>query len=126
MNNTVKNILLLAVVLVLSYFTAVYFGALYDLLVPSQVDTIWIGTTRSWQFIIGLPFSYIFFLTLFIETFGSGNKRKWMWWLLVPGMIFFAIGGIKYIYPPIVMGLIAFGLATLFRKMFKDNKFLQS
>lgn len=121
MKNFLKNVFLLIFVLVLSYYTASYFGAIYNLLTPSQVGTTWIGTERSWQFAIGLPLGYIFILTFVFQIFGFGNRNKWMWWLLVPVMIFFAIGGVKYIYVPFAVWLIAFGLTILVRKISRLN-----
>ncbi len=119
MNGAIKNILLLVVVLALSYFTAQYFGILYDYFIPGSLgDTAWIGTTSAWQSLIGTPFSYIFFTTLLFQSFGFGNRNKWTGWLLVPAMLFFASGDLKHIYLPIILGLIAWGLAILIQKIF--------
>jgi len=120
MNNIVKNILLLIVVFVLSYFTAPYFGAVYDNFIPGSLDAgAWIGTLEAWQSIIGFPFAYIFFTTLLFQSLGFGNRNKWTLWLLVPVLLFFASGDIQHIYLPIILGLIAFGLAWIIRKILK-------
>jgi len=37
----------------------------------------------------------------------------------MPALLFFLIGDIAHIYLPIILGLIAFGLAYLLRKIFK-------
>ena len=120
MNNIVKNSLLFLVVLALSYFTAEYSGMLYDNFTPGSLgDESWIGTTRAWQSLIGIPFAYIFFTVLAFKLFGAGNRNKWIGWLLVPALLFFGSGDLKHIYLPITLGFIAFGLATLLRKVFK-------
>ena len=120
MNNFIKNLSLLVAVLVLSYLLAVYFGSMYDYLTPGSLgDTAWIGTTSAWQSMIGFPFAYIFFTTLLLQSFGFGNRNKWTLWFLAPALLFFASGDLKHIYLPIILALIAFGLATLIRKIFK-------
>lgn len=112
-----RNILLLVVVLILSYFTSLYFGILYDYFVPGSLDSgAWIGTLEAWQAIIGAPFAYIFFLILIFQVFAWGNRDKWTGWLLAPALLFFAAGDLKHIYLPIALALIAFGLAKLVRK----------
>lgn len=126
MNNFIKNILLLIVVLVLSYFTAQYFGSWYDGFSPLYDSSFFPLPKEVLINTAGFPFAFIFFTVLLFKLFGSGNKNKWIGWLLVPALLFFASGDLKHIYLPITLALIALGLATLLRKMFKDNKFLQS
>lgn len=119
--NTIKNLGLLVVVLVLSYFTANYFGSWYDHFSP-QYDDSWFSLTKQELiFITGIPFSYIFFLIPLFELFASGNKKNWIIWLLVPPFLYFASGDIKHIYLPILLGIIAWGLAALLQKIFKRN-----
>ena len=121
MKNLFKNIFLLIVVLVLSYFTANYFGAIYDKFVPQYEDSI-LGVPKTGIiFLTGLPFAYIFFTILLFKLFGFGNKNKWIIWLLVPALLFFGSGDIKHLYLPILLGLIALGLSTLLQKLFKRN-----
>ncbi len=120
MNNVIKNILLLVVDAVLSYLLALYFGSIYEYFIPGSLgDTAWIGTTSAWQSVIGFPFAYIFFTTLLFQTFGFGNRNKWTLWLLMPALLFFASGDLKHIYLPIALGLVAFGLAWVIRKILK-------
>ena len=126
MNGTVKNILLLVVALVLSYFTATYFGSWYDYF-SSLHDYSWFSLTKQELiFITGIPFAYVFFTTLLFQSFGFGNRNKWTGWLLAPALLFFASGDLKHVYLPIALALAAFGLAFVVQKVFKGNKFLQS
>ncbi len=119
MNNFIKNILLLVAVLVLSYFTADYFGSWYDKFAPLY-DRSLIGLSKGdLMSLTGIPFAYIFFTVMLFKLFGLGNKNKWIGWLLVPPFLFFASGDLKHIYLPIVLALVALGLATLLRKIFK-------
>ncbi|MEK7461517.1 MAG: hypothetical protein AAB586_00370 [Patescibacteria group bacterium] len=122
MNNFIKNVLLLIVILLLSYLLGIYFGSVYDNLTPGMLgDTAWIGVTSAWQSLIGIPFAYIFFTIIIFKLFGSGNTNKWIEWLLVPPFLFFAAGDLKHIYLPVVLALIAYGIAVLFQKIFKFN-----
>ena len=118
MNNVVKNILLLVVALILSYFTAEYFGSWYDKFSPLYDNTLGLGK-EALRSITGIPFAYIFFTTLLFQSFGFGNRNKWTLWLLTPAMLFFASGDIQHIYLPVILALIAFGLAFVVRKVFK-------
>lgn len=117
MNNAIKNILLLVAVMVLSYFTATYFGTIYDFFSPQSDDSWFSFDKQALIFLAGLPFAYIFFIIILFKLFGSGNKNKWLGWLLVPPLLFFASGDLRHIYLPIILALIAWGLAILFRKV---------
>jgi hypothetical protein len=118
MNNFFKNILLLLIALVLSYFAAHYFGFLYNKFSPGQLDGSWIGSRGSWQFIIGFPFAFIFFLVLIFCSFVPRNHKKWVGWLLAPAFIFYAAGDLIHIYLPVILALIALGIAIILRKIF--------
>lgn len=120
MNNFLKNILLLVVVLILSYFTANYFGAIYDKFAP-QYDSLFGAPKEITNFVVGFPLSYIFFTILLFKLLAFGNKNKWLIWLLVPAVLFFGSGDIQHIYLPILLGLIVFALASLLQKLFKRN-----
>lgn len=114
MNNFFKNIFLLIVVLVLSYFTAGYFGLAYDNLTPGSIaGGAWIGTDAAWQSIVGAPLAFIFFTILIFKSFGWGNANKWIGWLLILPSMLFISGDLKHIYLPIILAIIAFGLAKL-------------
>ena len=119
MNNFIKNILLLIVVLALSYFTAGYFGSWYDKFAPLVSRSIFALTKQELIIFAGFPFAYIFFLIITFKLLGSGNRNKWIGWLLVPPFLFFASGDLKHIYLPMTLALIAFGLAFLIRRIFK-------
>lgn len=123
MNTFIKNILLFAVAIILSYFTAEYFGSWYDRFSPQYDNTFGVGKDLLIS-LVGGPFAYVFFITLLLKLFGSGNQNKWTGWLLVPPFLFFASGDLKHIYLPIILALIAFGLAALLRKIFKTDDIL--
>ena len=119
MNNFVKNILLLVLVLIISYFAAGYFGGLYNYFSSLFSRSIFALTEQELIFFVGLPFSYIFFTVLLFKLFAFGNKNKWISWLLVPPFLFFVAGDLKHIYLPILLALIALGLSILLRKMLR-------
>jgi hypothetical protein len=121
MKNFGKNILLLIAVLALSYFTAPYFGSWYDKFSPLVDRSLFALNKIQLQFMTGLPFSFIFFLIIiFCSTTPVGHK-KLVGWLLVPPFLFFGSGDITHIYLPILLALVAWGLATLLRKIFHRN-----
>jgi len=121
MNNFIRNILLLAAVLILSYFTAGYFGGIYDQFSP-QYGNSFLGIGRNTSiFIAGLPFAYVFFATSIFMSFGFGSKKKWTIWLLIPALLFWLFADIQHIYIPILLALVALGLALLIRKILKIN-----
>ncbi|HEY4515744.1 MAG TPA: hypothetical protein VJH67_00975 [Candidatus Paceibacterota bacterium] len=121
MKNFIKNIILLVVVLVLSYFTSEYFGKLYDYFSPLYDSSFFPIPKEGLITITGVPFAYVFFLILLFKLFAWGNKKKWIGWLLVPPLLFFGSGDIKHIYLPIILGLIAFYLGKLLQRLFIKN-----
>jgi|SRR3989344_228175 len=126
MSNFIKNLVLLIVVLVLSYFTAEYFGYVYNTFSPLYDRSFFPISEEGLVVIAGIPFAYIFFTTLLFQSFGFGNRNKWTGWLLVPPFLFFASGDLRHIYLPIILGLIAFGLARLIQKVFKGRSVLSN
>jgi nitrate/nitrite transporter NarK len=113
MKNFIKNILLLVAVFILSYFTASYFGALYDKFSP-QYDFSFFNLQKDQIiFLAGLPVAYVFFVPFLFELFGGKSKVKWTAWLLVPPALFWISADKYYIYVPIILAIIAFYLAKL-------------
>lgn len=119
MNNTLRDILLFIIVLVLSYFTGEYFGAIYNKFAPIHDHSLLGLSTGDLIHLIGAPFAYIFFTILLFKLFAGGNQNKWIGWFLVPPALFFASGDLKHIYLPIILGLVAYSLAMLITKVFK-------
>lgn len=118
-----KWLLVFVVILVsiiISYYTAGYFGVIYDKSFPSELNSGWIGSSGSLQFIRGISLSLIFFLTLLSYSFLFKSKSSTMW-LLSPLLLWEGTFDIKHIYIPILLIIIAFGLATLLKKLFKRN-----
>lgn len=111
-----KNILFFILVLVLSLVTAPYFGSWYDGLYPQSGD--WIYDKEDAIFFAGMLLSYVFLIPFIFEIFGSGNRKKWVLWSLLPIFLFLMYGGINFIYLPIVLSLIGFAFAWLIRKIF--------
>jgi hypothetical protein len=113
MNNSLKNFILLIVVLILSYFTAPYFGALYDRFSPQYDYSFFNLGKESVVFLAGLPVAYVFFIPFLFEIFGTGSKKKWIIWSLIPPALFWISADKYYIYIPIILGIVSFGLAKL-------------
>lgn len=115
MKNVLKNVGLLSLVLVLSYFTAEWFGSWYDKFSP-QIDDSWFSLSKgALTSIVGFPLAYIFFAIFIFQIFGFGNKKKLVIWLLIPALLFFGAGDLEHIYLPIILGLVAFTLAKLIK-----------
>jgi hypothetical protein len=116
MNNFAKNVLLLVIVLVLSYLTAGYFGLLYNVFVPYYENSFFSAPKESALLFNGFIFAYLFFFILVFQLLNKNNRLALL--LLLPAMGFFIIDW-AHIYLPIVLGLIAWILATMFRKIFR-------
>lgn len=123
MNNFIKNILLLAVALVLSYLTAPYFGSIYNQMFPTELNSGWIGSSQSLEFIRGISLSLIPLLTIF--TIFIFKKKSSVLWLISPLLLWEIIVDVRHIYIPVTLALIALGLATFLRKIFKIGKFTE-
>ena len=96
-----KNILLLFLVLVLSYFSSVYFGNLYKAITHDH------GTWIDLSSIVGIHYGYVFFLLFIFTAFGDSKKYWWIGTLLIPTIIFevYFDWRFQYVYIPIIIGL---------------------
>lgn len=116
MKKILTSLVLIIVAVVASYYTAIYFGKTYEYLFGE--GSAWIGSARSWQFIIGFPLSLIFFLTLVAHTWVFKSKASTLWFIS-PLLLWEGVVDVRHIYIPIILGLIAWGLSTLVKKVFK-------
>lgn len=108
-----KNILLLVLVLALCLVLAPYFGAFYNNIV-SQYDNSFLGLSKETVvFVAGIPFAYMFLIPFVFELFGTGNKKKWILWSLLPVVLFYLYDSVNVTYIPIILVLVAFALAKL-------------
>lgn len=119
MNNFIRNVLLLIPVLVLSYFTANYFGSWYNSFHPYYEDSFFNAPKESALLFNGFIFAYLFFFILIFQLFSPRNRRIFV--LLLPSVVLLAIDW-THLYLPIILALIALGLAMLLRKIFKISK----
>ncbi len=109
--NFLKNIILLVVVLFLSYFTAEYFGSWYDKFSPQYSSFI---TSRGDSiFVVGLLSAYVFFITSLFGILGYGNKKRWIFILLIPAALVFVLGDFAHIYLSVIVGLTGFFIGKL-------------
>jgi len=116
MNSFIKNVLLIIVIVALSFFTAEYFGSLYNNLVPYYESSFFSVPKESALLFNGFIFAYLFFFILIFQLFNKRNK--WIFVLLLPAIMLLVIDWI-HIYLPIALALVALGLALLLRKVFK-------
>ena len=114
-----KNILLLVLVLVLSYFTAAFFGKLYYNFVPFE-GGFFSGPRSASEFLAGLSLAYLALVLFFYTGFGDNTRKWWIGILLVPVIFFELFFDLRHIYFPVILGLIAwmvgFGISKLMAK----------
>ncbi len=115
MNNVLKNILVTLFSLVISYFVADYFGIWYTTIFG--YGSAWIGSEESWNFIIGLPLSLSFFLTLILNTW-IFKKITSTVWLISPLILYEVIVDIRHIYITLILIILAFSVSSLLKKYF--------
>ena len=123
MNNFIKNVLLFVGALILSYFTAGYLGSVYNYLFPVELNSGWIGSPNSLEFIRGISLSLIFFLT-FISATWVFKKTISTIWLVSPLIIYEVLVDIRHIYIPTILILVALGVSWVLPKIvnFKSAK----
>lgn len=108
MNKKIIAFLIIIIAVILAYYTAGYFGYVYDLF-PKTTNGAWIGSKGSWDFLSGFPLSLIFFLSLFSYRFVFNSKRAVLW-LLSPILLFEIAADLAHIYAPVILIMSAFAL----------------
>jgi hypothetical protein len=123
MRKNIFSVLLIAIAIILSYYTACFFGYIYDHLFPFELNSGWIGSSQSLQFVRGISLSLIFFITVFTY---SWLFKKWtsMLWFISPLLLWEVVMDLRHIYIPILLIIIAFALAKLINLII--SKFKQS
>lgn len=118
MKNLIKNNVILVIVFILAYFSAVFVGDYYEKLFPGP-SSIFLGDFR---FIIGFPLIYTFFLTFLFTAFGDSKKYWWIGILLIPAAIFELYFDLEHIYFPIIIGSAGWLVGLFVQRML--SKFL--
>jgi len=109
----IREIIILIVVLISSYFLSGFTGQWYEKLFPGPTS-IFLGDFTS---LIGFPLTYIFFLTLLFTAFGGEKKYWWIGILLIPAVIFEVYFDFSHIYFPVALGLAGWLLGFLLMKL---------
>lgn len=107
MKNKILSISLIIASLIVAYFCAKNFGAIYSNFF--YTGSSWIGTEGGWNFIIGFPLSLIFFF-VFILYKSVFKSKKSILWVISPIILFEMAVDIRHIYIPILLIIMAFGL----------------
>lgn len=115
MRNKIYSILLVLVALVCAYYSASFFGKIYNDLFPNELNSGWIGGGQSLYFLRGISLSLLFFMIMFTYPWVFKTVRKTMWFLIPIALWEIAFDPDK-IYIPIILSLIGFSLAWLVRK----------
>ncbi len=113
-----KNILILIVILVLTYFSAGLAGKFYAnfLNLPTGFGSF-IVPSYAYDFFDGLSLVYPFFLTILFTAFGGTKKYWWIGVLLLPAVAFEVYFDLSHIYFPIALGLAGWLLGLLVCKL---------
>lgn len=113
-----KNILFFILVLTLSIVTAPYFGNWYDKFSPQYGSAFWGPDKTDAISIVGFFVAYAFLIPLIFALFGYGNRKKLIFWSLLPIALLWLFVDINYIYIPVILALIGFCVAWVLRKVF--------
>src|SRR3989344_2543922 len=114
--NISLNILLLILALIISYYTAPFFGGWYDKISPQYDFSFFNLGKESVLFIVGFPISYVFLITILFSTFGFGRRKVWTGILLTPAVLLWLNADLRHIYIPIILIVIAWVLGLGLRK----------
>ena len=102
--NLVKNLFLLLVSSYAGYLTSGIFGEFYSRIFDAS------GGFVDVTALIGLPLSYIFFLTLLLTAFGGNKKYWWLGILLIPATAFELYFDFDHLYFPVLIGAVGWGI----------------
>lgn len=117
-----KNILFFILVIVLSFVLAPYFGNFYNSII-SQNDNSFLGLSKETVvFVAGIPFAYVFLIPFVFELFGTGNKKKWILWSLLPVVLFYLYDSVSLSYIPILASIIGFVIAKFINLLISKLK----
>jgi hypothetical protein len=121
MRKNIFSVLLITIAIILSYYAADFFGYIYDHLFPFELNSGWIGSSQSLQFVRGISLSLIFFITIFSYNW---LFKKWtlVLWFISPLLLWEAVVDLKHIYIPILLVIIAFALAKLIQFLISKFK----
>ncbi len=117
-----RKFFIIIIWILLSILFAPIFGELYKLFVPQLGESIFLISPGASNFINGISFSYIFFLTLLFTAFGGEKKYWWIGILLIPAVVFEFYFDFAHIYFPILLGLAGWALGFLILKLFSRSK----
>lgn len=116
MGLTSVRLFLIVISYVFSYiFFARYFGNVYAYFFPEAISSSIVPSTiGAWM--VGIPLSTIFLLTLLIHA--SGKKHAWAWIIipLLPAILFQIAFDILHLYVPLLLGVFAWWLGTVANK----------
>jgi hypothetical protein len=121
MKNFIKNATLFIFSVIISYFSAIYFGALYDHFAP-QYDSLFGAPKQITNIVVGLPFAYVFFTLLLFEALGFKNKNQWLVVLLLPVTLFWLAADLTHIYLPVILGLLGWVLGVGIHRLIENAK----
>lgn len=117
MKNKIYSSLLILVAIIFAYYSASFFGKIYNNLFPTELNSGWIGGGSSLYFLRGISLSLLFFMILFTYPWVFKTIKMTMWFI-IPITLWEITFDPDKIYLPIALSLIGFALAYILRKIF--------
>lgn len=119
LKSLIKNIVLIFFSVIMAYLLSLYFGVIYDFFFPKSIGNggLFSISHESGVYLIGIPLSFIFFLTLLFTAFGGEKKYWWIGILLIPSVAFELYFDFSHIYFPITLGVIGWVTGLLISKI---------
>ncbi|MBI5457029.1 hypothetical protein HY969_04810 [Candidatus Kaiserbacteria bacterium] len=103
---------------ILAYYLSWHVGALYFSVFPGLLGGGFFPDDAARSF-IGIPIALVVFVAFCITFLGGKHKYWWIGISLIPAILFEIVIDPLHIYFPIILGLIAWGLATIAHKTLK-------
>lgn len=97
----------------ISLLLAPYFGGWYDKISLQYESAFWGLDKDEAITFVGIPLAYIFLIPLIFGLLGTGNKRKWISFLVFIPLIFLIAADKYHAYIPIILVLLGFGVSSL-------------
>src|SRR5574343_546962 len=79
----IYSLLLILVAIIVAYYSANFFGKIYNDLFPTELNSGWIGGGSSLYFLRGVSLSLLFFLILFTYLWVFKTIKKTMWFIIL-------------------------------------------
>ena len=112
-----RNVLVLVLVVIVSYFLDELFHKIYVVLYQPSVGGLFYGYQKIGEYFVSMILAFLFFLFLLFTAFGDQHKKWWMGIAAIPALAFLLYFDLSHIYFhvlfPIAGWLIGWGIHRL-------------